>query len=107
MASRIERTFAACRAEGRAALVTYVMGGDPDLAGSRAMALACAAGGADLLEIGMPFSDPIADGPVIQLAAERALAGGTGESARTAASCRGRSAGRSRRAPVTPVTETK
>jgi tryptophan synthase alpha chain len=77
VASRIERTFAACRAEGRAALVTYVMGGDPDLAGSRAMALACAEGGADLLEIGMPFSDPIADGPTIQLAAERALAAGT------------------------------
>jgi len=77
VASRIERTFAACRAEGRAALVTYVMGGDPDLAGSRAMALACAAGGADLLEIGMPFSDPIADGPTIQLAAERSLRAGT------------------------------
>jgi len=75
---RIAATFAACRAEGRAALVTYVMGGDPDLGTSRAMALACIEGGADLLEIGMPFSDPIADGPVIQLAAERALAAGTG-----------------------------
>jgi tryptophan synthase alpha chain len=74
---RIAATFAACKAEGRAALVTYVMGGDPDHAGSRAMALACAEGGADLLEIGMPFSDPIADGPVIQLAAERALRAGT------------------------------
>jgi len=74
--SRIERTFAACRAEGRAALVTYVMGCDPDLDGSRAMALACAAGGADVLEIGMPFSDPIADGPTLQRAAERALAAG-------------------------------
>jgi len=75
---RIAATFASCKAEGRAALVTYVMAGDPDLASSRAMALACAEGGADLLEIGMPFSDPIADGPVIQLAAERALAAGTG-----------------------------
>ncbi len=75
---RIAGAFAACRAEGRAALVTYIMGGDPDLATSRAMALACTEGGADLLEIGMPFSDPIADGPVIQLAAERALAGDTG-----------------------------
>jgi tryptophan synthase alpha chain len=74
---RIAATFAACRAEGRAALVTYVMGGDPDLATARAMALACAEGGADLLEIGIPFSDPIADGPTIQLAAERALASGT------------------------------
>jgi tryptophan synthase alpha chain len=75
--SRIDATFAACRARGEAALVTYVMGGDPDLATSRAMALACVEGGADLLEIGMPFSDPIADGPTIQRAAERALAAGT------------------------------
>jgi tryptophan synthase alpha chain len=75
--SRIDATFAACRARGEAALVAYVMGGDPDLATSRAMALACVEGGADLLEIGMPFSDPIADGPTIQLAAERALAKGT------------------------------
>ena len=75
--TRIDATFAACRARGEAALVTYVMGGDPDLATSRAMALACVEGGADLLEIGMPFSDPIADGPTIQLAAERALAKGT------------------------------
>jgi len=74
--TRIERTFQACRAEGRAALVTYVMGCDPDPVGSRAMALACVAGGADLLEIGMPFSDPIADGPTLQQAAERALASG-------------------------------
>jgi tryptophan synthase alpha chain len=74
---RIEAMFDACRARGESALVTYVMAGDPDLATSRAMALACAEGGADLLEIGMPFSDPIADGPTIQLAAERALAKGT------------------------------
>ncbi len=74
---RIERAFARCRAAGRPALVTYVMGGDPDLAGSKAMALACVAGGADLLEIGVPFSDPIADGSTIQQAAGRALAHGT------------------------------
>jgi tryptophan synthase alpha chain len=73
---RIAAAFAAARAEGRAALVTYVMGGDPDLATSRDMALACAEGGADLLEIGVPFSDPIADGPTIQAAGERALAAG-------------------------------
>jgi tryptophan synthase alpha chain len=73
---RIAAAFDAARAEGRAALVTYVMGGDPDLATSRDMALACAEGGADLLEIGMPFSDPIADGPTIQAAGERALAAG-------------------------------
>jgi tryptophan synthase alpha chain len=75
--TRIEATFARCRAERRPALVTYVMGGDPDLAGSRALALACVDGGADLVEIGVPFSDPIADGPTIQLAAGRALRHGT------------------------------
>jgi tryptophan synthase alpha chain len=74
---RIAAAFARCRARGEAALVTYVMGGDPDLATSKAMALACVEGGADLLEIGVPFSDPIADGPTIQAAAERALAAGT------------------------------
>lgn len=75
--NRLETTFARCRAERRGALVTYVMGGDPDVKGSARMALACVAGGADLLEIGVPFSDPIADGATIQLAAGRALAHGT------------------------------
>jgi tryptophan synthase alpha chain len=74
---RIAATFARCRARGEAALVTYVMAGDPDLATSKAMAAACAEGGADLVEIGIPFSDPIADGPTIQHAAERALAART------------------------------
>ncbi len=74
---RIATTFARCRAAGETALVTYVMAGDPDLATSKAMAVACAEGGADLIEIGIPFSDPIADGPTIQHAAERALAVGT------------------------------
>ncbi|HET8540698.1 MAG TPA: tryptophan synthase subunit alpha [Anaeromyxobacter sp.] len=74
---RIRAAFDRCRASGGAALVTYVMGGDPDVATSRAMALACAEAGADLLEIGFPFSDPVADGPTIQHAAERALAAGT------------------------------
>ena len=74
---RIAAAFAARRARGGPALVTYVMGGDPDLATSREMALACVRGGADLLEIGVPFSDPIADGPTIQAAGERALANGT------------------------------
>jgi tryptophan synthase alpha chain len=74
---RIRAAFSAAAERGGSALVTYVMGGDPDLATSREMALACAAGGADLLEIGMPFSDPIADGPTIQAAGERALASGT------------------------------
>ncbi|MFL5263646.1 MAG: tryptophan synthase subunit alpha [Anaeromyxobacteraceae bacterium] len=74
---RIASMFEAARARGEAALVAYVMGGDPDLATSRAAALACAEAGADLVEIGMPFSDPSADGPTIQRAAERALEGGT------------------------------
>jgi len=76
-ADRIAATFARCRAAGEAALVTYVMAGDPDVATSKAMAVACAEGGADLVELGIPFSDPIADGPTIQHAAERALAAGT------------------------------
>jgi tryptophan synthase alpha chain len=75
--NRIREAFDRCRERKEAALVTYVMGGDPDLATSRAMALACAEAGADLLEIGFPFSDPVADGPTIQRAAERALAAGT------------------------------
>jgi tryptophan synthase alpha chain len=74
---RLAAAFAAARARGEAALVTYVMAGDPDLATSREMALACAAGGADVLELGMPFSDPIADGKTIQGAGERSLAAGT------------------------------
>ncbi len=74
---RIAEAFERCRAGGEAALVTYVMAGDPDVATSKAMAIACAQGGADLIELGIPFSDPIADGPTIQHAAERALAAGT------------------------------
>lgn len=76
-ADRIAAAFGRCEEAGTAALVTYVMGGDPDLATSKAMALACVEGGADLVELGVPFSDPIADGPTIQAAAERALAAGT------------------------------
>ncbi|HYD42430.1 MAG TPA: tryptophan synthase subunit alpha [Anaeromyxobacter sp.] len=74
---RLQTAFDRCRAAGESALVTYVMGGDPDPATSLAMALACVAGGADVLELGVPFSDPIADGPTIQAAAQRALARGT------------------------------
>ncbi len=79
---RIQAAFSAAAERGGSALITYVMAGDPDLATSREMALACAAGGADILEIGMPFSDPIADGKTIQGAGERALRAGT-----TIASC--------------------
>jgi tryptophan synthase alpha chain len=74
---RIRATFEAVRAEGRrAALMPYLMGGFPDPAGSRAIGLACAAHGADLLELGIPYSDPLADGPVIHAAGSRALAAG-------------------------------
>jgi tryptophan synthase alpha chain len=61
----------------RAALMPYVMGGFPDLERSRAVAAACADAGADVVELGVPFSDPLADGPVIHAAATTALAGGT------------------------------
>jgi tryptophan synthase alpha chain len=74
---RISAAFAVARAEKRPALVTYVMGGDPTLAASARFAEACVAGGADLIELGIPFSDPIADGPTLQRAAERSLAAGT------------------------------
>jgi tryptophan synthase alpha chain len=72
----IAKAFAAARSAGRPALVAYLTAGDPDLERSRDLFLALGRGGADLLEVGVPFSDPIADGPVIQRAAERALAAG-------------------------------
>lgn len=75
--NRLTERFAQLKDEGRAGLVTYVTAGDPDLARSRAILLALAEAGADVLEVGVPFSDPIADGPVIQRAVERALASGT------------------------------
>jgi len=74
--SRIATRFAALKAEGRPALVTYVMGGDPDLATSQAILEALPQAGADIIELGMPFSDPMADGVVIQLAGQRSLAAG-------------------------------
>jgi len=74
--TRIDRRFAALKAEGRPALVTYVMGGDPDYATSLAIMKALPAAGADVIELGMPFSDPMADGPAIQAAGLRALRGG-------------------------------
>ncbi len=74
--SRIDRRFAACRAEGRAALVTFVTAGDPDADTSLAILKALPRAGADLIEIGMPFTDPMADGPAVQLSSQRALKGG-------------------------------
>jgi len=75
--TRIAEAFSVTQRQHRAALITYVMAGDPDLAGSQALVTACIEGGADIVEIGIPFSDPIADGPVIQRAGQRALAAGT------------------------------
>jgi tryptophan synthase alpha chain len=74
--SRIASTFAALRQDGRTGLVTYVTAGDPDLARSAEIVKALDRAGADVLEVGVPFSDPLADGPVIQRATERALAAG-------------------------------
>lgn len=74
--SRLQHTFAELRAGKTGGLVTYVTAGDPDLDRSTAVVLAIAEAGADVIEIGVPFSDPIADGPVIQRASERALAAG-------------------------------
>jgi len=74
--SRISDRFAACAAEGRPALVTFVMAGDPDYDTSLAIAKALPDAGADLIEFGMPFSDPMADGPAIQAAGLRALRSG-------------------------------
>jgi tryptophan synthase alpha chain len=73
MTTRIERRFAALKEEGRAALVTFTMAGDPDSKTSLALAKALPKAGADLIELGMPFTDPMADGPAIQAAGQRAL----------------------------------
>lgn len=69
--------FARCRREKRAAFIPFLMAGDPDLEITERLAVALAEAGADLLELGVPFSDPIADGPVNQAAANRALKSGT------------------------------
>lgn len=75
--SPIERAFARCADEKRSAFIPFLMGGDPTPEIGAELLLALAAGGADLIEVGVPFSDPIADGPVNQRAAGRALAAGT------------------------------
>src|SRR5947207_11806315 len=77
MASRIDQTFARLRADRRPGLVTYTTAGDPDLPRSAEILKALDRGGADVLEVGVPFSDPLADGPAIQRATERALAAGS------------------------------
>jgi tryptophan synthase alpha chain len=72
----IETAFAAAKQEGRAALMPYLMGGFPDQETATAVAVAYADGGADLIELGVPFSDPLADGPTIHAADTAALAAG-------------------------------
>src|SRR5688572_32613878 len=77
-ASRLADAFARVKARGNGpGLVTYITAGDPDLPRTEGILRALDRGGADVLEIGVPFSDPLADGPVIQRATERALASGT------------------------------
>jgi len=76
MTARMDKRFAALKAEGRPALVTYFMGGDPDYDTSLGIMKALPEAGADVIELGMPFSDPMADGPAIQLAGQRALKAG-------------------------------
>ena len=76
MSWRIERRFQALKKEGRSGLVTFTMMGDPDIETSFEILRGLPAAGADIIEIGSPFTDPMADGPVIQVAGQRALKGG-------------------------------
>ena len=75
--SRITKRFAELRAAGELGIVAYITAGDPTLDATREFVLALADAGADVIELGVPFSDPLADGPVIQRASERAVARGT------------------------------
>ena len=74
--TRIDAKFAALKAEGKKAFVAYVMAGDPDFDTSLEMVRGLPGAGVDIIELGMPFTDPMADGPTIQLAGQRALSGG-------------------------------
>src|SRR6202045_2521405 len=76
MSTRIDRRFAELKSQGRAALVTFLTAGDPDPETSLALLRAVPAAGADVVELGMPFTDPMADGPAIQLSSQRALKAG-------------------------------
>ena len=76
MTARMDKRFADLKAEGRPALVTYFMGGDPDYETSLGIMKALPEAGSDIIELGMPFSDPMADGPAIQMAGQRALKAG-------------------------------
>ncbi len=76
MATRIDKRFAELKGQGRAGLVTFVTAGDPDYAASLEILKGLPEAGADIIELGMPFSDPMADGPAIQASSQRALAAG-------------------------------
>ena len=71
--TRIDATFARLKAEGKKAFVSYIMGGDPDPETCLELMLGLPRAGVDIIELGMPFTDPMADGPTIQLAGQRAL----------------------------------
>ena len=75
--SKLETSFAHIKKEGKIALMPFIMAGDPDLNTSAQILLRLQAEGADIIELGIPYSDPLADGPIIQLAASRALSSGT------------------------------
>ena len=75
--TRISKCLAELRQKGELALIAYITAGDPNLSATEQFVRALAEGGADIIELGVPFSDPVADGPVIQRASERALKGGT------------------------------
>ena len=77
MISKLDHAFSQLRQRGEKALIAYVMAGDPSLCDTEQLVVALEQAGADIIELGVPFSDPIADGPVIQQAAERALRSGT------------------------------
>jgi tryptophan synthase alpha chain len=76
--SRINRTFGQLKKKNQSALIPFIMAGDPDIQTTEALALKMAEAGADMIELGVPFSDPIADGPTIQAASQRALQNGVG-----------------------------
>ena len=76
MTTRIDRRFAELGAQGRAGLITFVTAGDPDPATSLAILGALVGAGADIIELGMPFSDPMADGPAVQASSQRAIKSG-------------------------------
>ena len=75
--SRISEVFAKLKSKGRGGFIPFITAGDPDLSATENLLCELAEAGADIIEVGVPFSDPVADGPVIQRASQRALAGGT------------------------------